>query len=73
MVPSASWVFLDEQQYLSCWKKVYLLNEMAFICMEQLAIISMQVLMILYCEADYACGTGDASHFYCLFYANPNT
>lgn len=46
---------------------------MAFICMEQLAIISMQVLMILYCEADYACGTGDASHFYCLLYANPNT
>lgn len=46
---------------------------MASICMEQLAIISMQVLMILYCEADYAPGTDDASHFYCLLYANLST
>ena len=46
---------------------------MASICMEQLAIINMQVLMTLYCEADYAWGTGDASHFYCLLYANPAT
>lgn len=46
---------------------------MASICMEQLAIISMQVLMILYCEGDYAYGTGDASFFYCLLYANSTT
>lgn len=46
---------------------------MASICMEQLAIISVQVLMVLYCGADYALGTGDASQFYCLLYANPST
>lgn len=53
------------------------MNEMASICMEQLAIISMQVLMTLHCEADYACGieggregAGPVSHFYCTLYVN---
>ena len=38
--------------------------------MNPLALISIWVLMILYGETDYACGTKDASHFYCLLYAN---